>query len=302
MSHNRIHFVARKVFSNSKFVTILDMSWNFITFLYNRIFSGVHSLKFLNLTWNPILRVSGFAFFNVSLISIATENYRVCCNKPSTICQAKPSWPNSCTRLFEDHALKVFIWTVNCLGFILSFCSGLVVWLKKLPSGDSYNCVILCLSASDMLHCTSILIIVSANEIFAHDHLKYRDIWKTSFLCYFSSVLYIIPNYLSLFMINLLTLTRYFVVKNPIESKFNESNFLMRLCIVFFILISLIALSIGLCYFYITENSELPSELCLLIGGYKNSILSYTLTISTICVKRFRAQLYQFYTYVFYKK
>ncbi len=164
----------------------------------------------------------------------------------------------------------------------MSIGSCLIIWLKLIQSGDSYNSVIVCLSISDILCCTSLLTIVIANEVFAYEYLQYEYAWRASFLCYTSSFLSTIANYLSLFTINLLTLSRYFVIKNPLKSRFNESHFLTGICIVASMIISFLSLSVIVSHFYITKSHQLPTGLCLLLGHIRNSLLPYIFTLCTI--------------------
>ena len=196
---------------------------------------------------------------------------------------AKPSWPNSCRSLLGRSVVRVLIWLISVVGICMNLISCLVIRLKVILSGDSYNTVILCLSISDMLSCISLLIIVSADAIFAHDYLNYDYNWRRSFLCHSSSTLSISANFLSIFMINLLAFSRYFVIKNPYTSKFLETAFLIKICLVAYLIIILLVLSSIVSYIKAAPNNSLPTSLCLLLGHSNKSVTSKVLTIVTFC-------------------
>ncbi len=284
MSLNTIGFIDRNSFLQSKQINILDLSWNSITYLQEKVFSGLISLNVLNLTENPIVSVSSSSFANAHIKIIITKCYKVCCFLPSVqaVCPAKPLWPDSCERLISDDIVKVFSWTIICTAFIMNFCSCLIIRLKLIQSADSMNSVLICLSIIDIIYCISVLMVVITDEIFANDYLEYEHNWRSSFFCYNLSVLSTIANYLSLFTINLLAITRYCVLKNPLDSSFLDSHFLVRICTIAAISITLPALSLYISYFYTAEGHQLPSGLCLMLGRTEKSVMSYLITIFSI--------------------
>ncbi len=284
ISHNSIRSVARNSFKRSKYIGNLDMSWNLITHLQDYTFSSLPTLLFLNLTANPVISISVSTFSRTSLKSIVADEFKVCCVKPTseTFCSAELPKSDSCGKLLNDVVVKFFILIVSCIGLIMNIGSYLMIKMDLLPSGDSYNNVIMHLSITDILYCSLLLSVVAANEVFGNDYLAYGHQWKASFVCHALSIISIIVNYLSIFTINLLTLARFRVVRNPLGTKFKASNFLTKISSSASIIISLIALTIGLSYFFTTDNHQLPTGICLLIGCHEKALFTYILTCSII--------------------
>ncbi len=215
ISQNKIHSIARFAFNSSAAIRWLDLSWNNIKELLDKTFTGLHNMEILNLTGNSLLSVHIDTFLDTYIDNIVTNNFKVCCVKVSiaTICPANPLWPNSCGRLLGDVTVKVFIWLVSSLGILMNIISCIILFRKILPSGDSYSNVVICLSINDALSCIPLLTIVSSDIIFGDDYLEYEYFWRSNFFCYSSTTFSIVSNFLSVFIINFLTLTRYMVVR-----------------------------------------------------------------------------------------
>ena len=287
ISRNKVNSIAKFAFYSSNLISELDLSWNNIERLRDNTFAGLCSLRFLSLISNNLLDIGMNIFSDTNIGYISTENFKICCVKVSvaSICPARPQWPNSCGRLLGDVTVKVFIWLVGSLGYFMNIFSCIILLRKVLPSGDSYNNVITCLSVSDALYCIPLLTIVSSDIYFGNNYLQFEHFWRTNFFCIASSMLSIVANFLSVFTINLLTLTRYLVVRNPLDSRFLDKNLLTKVCI--FTAFALICLSVCLilAYIFTSENQQLPTGLCLLIGSTESSSISQIVTILTMLIQ-----------------
>ncbi len=138
-------------------------------------------MKTLNISGNPIISVSFLSFTSMNITHIITQNFKVCCVKQSssTLCVAKPLWPNSCSRLLDDTFVKIVIWLVNLLGLVMNGLSLFSIKRNIVSSGNSYNQLVICLSMSDILCCISHLIFVIADRIFAENYSKYEYHWRS---------------------------------------------------------------------------------------------------------------------------
>ncbi len=283
ISFNRIHSIESYVFASSQHVVAIDVSWNKITQLNDYIFTGL-SLKTINISGNPIISVSILSFTRVKISHIITQNFKVCCVKPlsNTLCAATPLWPNSCTRLLDDTFVKILIWLVNIIGLVMSGLSLITIRRNMVSSGESYNQLVVCLSISDILCCISHLIIVIAESIFRENYLEYEYYWRSDIFCISSSITSLISNYLSVFTINLLALTRYFVTKNPLDSIFLDKHFLAKTCMVASSLIVLLSMSLILSYIFTSHDHQLPTGLCSLLGHGNKSVISLVVTCITL--------------------
>ncbi len=283
VSFNGVRLIAPHTFFDSIQIKQLDLSWNAIYRLGDRIFAGLFQLSFLNLTGNPIISVSTSTFSNASITNIVTLNFKVCCivTLSNTMCTSKPMWPNSCSRLLGDNIVKKLIWSISTIGLVMNVLSCLIISQKSLSRGNAYRRPVVCLSISDTLCCLQLLTIVVADLTFRNDYLEYEHYWRANFVCIFSSFLSFITNFLSVFTINLLALTRYCIVKNPLDSNFLEASFLTRLCVIASSIITVLSILAVLSYLHTTGQHQLPTGLCLLPGHGHKSNVAQIVTIVT---------------------
>ncbi len=283
VSKNILRLIESYTFNSSGRIQQLDLSQNNLRSLLTHSFSGLVNLISLNLSKNGIVSVSMFSFLKTNIGLIITENFQVCCFKPSlhTSCPVEPLWPHSCGRLLADRVVKVFILLVSSLGIGLNLFASVIIFKKRLIGGKSYDNFIICLSLSDIMCCTSLLIIVTADKIFSTQYLEYEYHWRTNIFCYISCILSIFGNLLSVFAISFLTVTRYLVVRIPVEVKIHDSK-LSRICSLSIVLIFIFSISMPLLYFQSAENQQLPTGLCLLLGHGDKSIIAHATTILII--------------------
>ncbi len=223
-------------------------------------------------------------FFNTHISNIITQQFKICCLRAdlTTFCPAKPLWPNSCGRLIDSNLLKSLIWFISTVGILMNITSCILAYCKLLPSGDTYNTIVICLSISDAVCCISLLIIILADAIFGKDYINYELYWRRSFFCHCSSVLSVISTLLSIFTINLLTVTRYCIVKSPLDSIFLDTEFLTKICTCASLLVIVLAISLILTYLFTADYYKLPTGLCTLLGLNEKYIISKTFTIITV--------------------
>ncbi len=278
LSINKINVIASHAFSSSKRIKWLDLSWNLINNLEDKILAGLTKLQILNLTGNLIVSVSREVFLDLHIATIVTENFKVCCVSYSiqSMCLSKPLWPTSCGELVGHSAVMVVIWVISITGLLLNITSFFMVTLKVFTSAASYKSIIRWLNVTDIMCCISIFMIIIADRVFADNYLKYEHYWRMNYFCYGSSILSLTSNFLSIFILNLLGLTRYFVIKNPL----NDVHFLPKTCI--FAAVVIMVLSFSLIMIYLVGNNQLPSGLCTLLGHSKKSLISLIVTNLTL--------------------
>ncbi len=153
----------------------------------------------------------------------------------------------------------------------MNVISCFVLWQKMLPSGDSYNSLIMCLAFSDTLCCISLLIVAITDYIFHNNCLEHEYFWRANPFCYISSLLSIMGSFLSVFTINLISMARYLIVKDPFQSKFKENPFVTTVCIFASLMSAFLAMSSVLTYITTAENQQLPTGVCLLVGHVEMS-------------------------------
>ncbi len=281
MSKNILDSISSFVFSSCTHLEKIDISHNNIIWLHDHAFLGVSNISFLNITNNPVVFVGTYAFSSANIKHIFSDQFKVCCIKPSreTTCTARPTWPNTCGRFIKEITVRILAFVICGLGILMNISSVIIILKKILPGAESYANAITCLCISDTLCCGSLMIILTADEIMRESYLSFEHTWRGNFFCYCSSLLYNTSNLFPIFTINVLAFTRYSVIRSPLTSKFLDKNFMTRICIgTCFLAISMSALLMVL-HIVTTNSLQLPTGLCLLLGNVGKSVVPMVVAI-----------------------
>ncbi len=228
---------------------------------------------------NPVIAVSSTIFSDSIISYVASGNFRICCVKYTAYCHIQPQWPGSCKRLLTNVVLRSFIWTISILALLSNISSCCITRLSMLDNAASYNIVITCLAFSDIAYSISVLIITAADEIFANDYLESEYNWRQNSFCHISLVLQTNAYLLSLFITNLIALTRYFVISHPFDSRFLEKRYLVKICFLASLVVMLLSSALILPHIlFMAENHQLPTTMCTLIGHTQESFISLVIT------------------------
>ncbi len=288
VSRNQVKTIQSHAFNSSQLIRELDLSSNILTELHENTFSGLLKLQILDISGNGIFSVSASVFLNTNISKILTESFVICCSiKPlmHTVCPIKLSWPNSCKSLLGDSIVAVCVWFISTLGIFMNIFSYFAIWRGLLQSAHNYKTLVILLAVSDSMCCISLLIIVIANTVFEDNFLQYEYYWRSNLFCYASSSLSLIANFLSVFTINLLALTRYRVAVCPLDSRFLEQKFLGLFCVLGTALMIILGVSINVVFMLNTERKQLPTGLCLIIGHTEQFTVSKITTIIIIVIQ-----------------
>ncbi len=278
LKFNIIAHIARKSFKFNNHLTKIDLSFNRITCLFPYTFSEKAYLELVDLRGNLITDVSPDFFKVVRIVTILTESYKVCCVtfKFDTICNAQPNWPNSCGNLLHDAPSKILIWIVATLGLSLNFTAIFV--MQNTKQQKSYYSMITSLAIGDNSFCLYLLSIAISDAIFHGRYMETEAKWRQSFTCFASCVLFLFSNFMSIFSMHLLSISRYCIVKYPLKSKFLGGKFVSHLRVFGFLFTLFSSLCLVLLQKFFSENGSMPTGLCLLIGNIDKSIISLLVT------------------------
>ncbi len=287
VSHNELKSIDDQTFGkvNKRITfTFLDISFNTVSHLSKDVFTLVKAIKNFYAFGNKFHDIHSNIFHKINIKAIFTDKYKLCCIKPqiSTVCLNLPVWPNSCMRLIEDQFIRGCMWFVSVLGFILNFISCLIYRFKRtlISENISYNVMGLSLVLGDSLMCLSLLIVVSADQYMRDNYVHLERNWRQHILCYSSSSLSFASNFISVFSIQLITITRYYIIKYPFEAISIRTYRIPKLvCIMD---MTFILIGFGCTFAHTLTSSLMPNGLCVLIGGLDKSAIPFTVTLLTI--------------------
>ncbi len=143
------------------------------------------------------------------------------------------------------------------------------------------------LSFSDIICCTSKLVIIIADAYFENEYLKNEFFWRQNFFCYISNACFLIAGFLSIFAINPITLTKYEVIENPLDSNYLNEGYLKKRYIIICIVIVFMVVILFLYYIYTSNIHLMPTGICQLLGHSNESLAVWVLTIATLLSQYF---------------
>ncbi len=279
LSFNAIDYIMKFSFTTLEQLQIVDLSSNRITHLFPYTFSHKISMKLLDLRRNFITNIFT-DFFNVNkMFTILTDSYKVCCIivKFDMICNVKPNWPNSCGNLLHDATSKVIIWLVATLGLFLNFTAFLLLRIKS-KQQNNYNSMVKSLVFGDTSFCLYLLSIAISDAVFQGKYMENETRWRQSLVCFASCLLFLFSTFMSIFSMHLLSISRYCIVKNSLNSRFLERNFILRWRLFGLLFTVFTSLSLVVMQKFYSINSSMPTGLCLLIGNIDKSIIPSLVT------------------------
>lgn len=148
-----------------------------------------------------------------------SSSFYLCClmlknYNNSIVCRPNISVVKSCSKMIKSLILSLAFWIIGLLGF-LGNCFTLIYVIPRLKVSRLYQFI---MSLSDLLVCCYILSISILNVYFGDDYLNYDWKWRHSFYCKLHGILLTFSLHLSYLSMILMTLERYFTLKNPLKS------------------------------------------------------------------------------------
>ncbi len=276
---NEISTVQQKSFNNLSQIWSIDLSCNQIDTLKNVVFFRTNSLKVLSLKGNPLSNIYPSSIDKVSLISLTTDNYQLCCFVllPSSCNAIQPGYTH-CSDLFPKESMALMasiLASVIVFTNIVSFINAAVAVHKgkQVP----FFIAVYCLNMCDFICGLFLLLLFNAHRNYQKAYLFNEQEWRGTLQCLTVFVLSFIFAFSSAMMLVILSLSRCMVVKFPMESIFKQKSFLKKL--VSISNISVVLLGIGLGIIQKTVFMRMPMILCSpVIDPTHNNIIVTILT------------------------
>ncbi len=288
MSFNCIYKLEVHSFDKTRSLSILDVSHNKITHIIYSVFSGPIMLQLLNLKGNLIDSISYDLFELISIKKILTDSYKVCCisNTFKVACDSEPEWPYTClSNVLNGYISKVFIWVFGVIGFFLNVFV-LSSRGKHIGGGMNYHYLVRHIAASDLLFSIYLLILGIFDITYHRRYLENDIAWRSSIVCYFSCAVFLGANILSVFSMHLITMSKYFIIKYPIDSKFKKKEFVQKTILCNLLVAFVLSTCLVAFRKLLSTDGLMPTGLCNLLGNVDKSIVPQ-LTTWTIMISKF---------------
>nr|KAG5689917.1 hypothetical protein BaRGS_015605 [Batillaria attramentaria] len=217
-----LHVIVYTTFPN---VQHLNLSHTRLERMPSEGFRPMKQLRDLDLRGCPMTVFSrGLLQGLDKLRTVYADNYKVCC--PATLpdgfnensCHAPSDEVSSCDSLLRAEVYRVFLSTfaiMAILGNIASFVYRL--FISKIDKRLGYDVFVTHLSLSDFLMGVYLAVIGVADRVYRGNYLWEDTDWKNSAACKAAGFVSLLSSEVSAFIICLITLDRFLVIRFPVS-------------------------------------------------------------------------------------
>ncbi len=284
---NKIQDVACYLFNSSKNLLLLNLTHNKLTHLKDCTFAGIARIRFFDISNNLLMTLGENTFRELEINNIKTSSHIVCCVISNVHgCNQVPPWPFSCDSLLADSSMKVIIWfngIVGCLSNLFSFIRQIYNIKKQINTGFSIG--VLSITIPDFYYSFGLLLLAAFDVSFGSAYATRDYTWRQSIGCQTIAFLFLFSSYCSLTSINLLTISRYDVVRNPMDSNFKDLLFCCRIQIGGFFMSFTTSLVLLILYLNFEGGWKLPIGLCFLAGKSEKGFIQMLITVFLIVLQ-----------------
>ena len=188
-----------------------------------RTFTLMTRLKHLTVRGNDITQIDRNGFDGLQNLELfETESNLMCCMFSATFpsskadCKAPKDKLSSCSDLLRSEFLSVSLWIMS-VASLLGNSAVLIyrLFIEKQGTSAGYRVLVANLCAADFAMGVYLMIIGSADVRFKGQYLWRQQDWTHSFTCSVAGFLALLSSELSAFIICLITLDRWLVVRFP---------------------------------------------------------------------------------------
>nr|KAG5710981.1 hypothetical protein BaRGS_013715 [Batillaria attramentaria] len=212
--------VLMAVFPN---IQTLNLSDSGLHRLHTEGFQPLQDLRVLDLRGCPVSSFSRGVFKGLEkLEAVYADNFKLCC--PATLpgvfdvnmCRAPSDEISSCDALLRSELFRAFL-SVFAVFTLVGNCGSFVyrVFFRKMAANMGYDVFVTHLSVSDFLMGLYLAIIGVADRLYLGNYLWEDTAWRNSAVCKLAGFLSLLSNEVSAFIICLITLERFLVVRFP---------------------------------------------------------------------------------------
>ena len=261
VSLNNISSIEKQAFAGQPYLLYINFSDNLIDYFTSDMFSHLPKLQIVILYRNPLNSIQGGAFDKLNLYLIETLDYRICCIAPSkVVCNAKRPWYESCSNLLPNKALTYTFIFISPMVIFLNLCSLGMNIVNLFRRNSSYTISVMSINCNDILYGSYLCIILAAHYIYNDTFLLKQKLWKNSRVCHMAFGIALTFNILSPILLSILSLSRLMVVIFPINTRFKQTGFCLKVALLNYT----VGLVISILFVLVirSSNQTLTTNLC----------------------------------------
>ena len=185
-------------------------------------FSKTPQLRTLDLKGSPVQEFPGDVFAGLQHLDVVfADNYRLCCkvtlpDLPDVKCFAPQDEISSCQDLLRSDLYRAFLWIFSSMSVVGNAgCIVFRLFVMSKQSQRGFNVFVTNLCMSDFLMGVYLAMVGSADAMYRGQYLSYETIWRHSVGCKLAGFLSLLSNEVSAFIICLITLDRFLILRFP---------------------------------------------------------------------------------------
>lgn len=260
LSRNSIELIKLKAFLNLSNLNTLNLSHNLLTKFSKGTLFGTRNLTILSLAGNKMTNVVPDAFGGLMLGHLEITDSHLCCMIDRTTSCSQQIDKSVCSELLPNRSLKITFVVVSIF-ILLSSSVSSVLFLKKNDKSKKSSIIIpLSVNCSEIFCVFYLCIIWVADVSFKNVYLLKEQKWRSSISCNVASSFLFAFCVCNPALLFLLSLSRYMVVKYPIESQFKTVSFTFKWMIV--LVVMSLCMSASFSVLISVTGNQLPMSIC----------------------------------------
>ena len=184
---------------------------------------SLSKIEAIDLRGNAVLEFPPTLFLELhNLQQVHGDTYKLCCSQvlPAGFnprnCHAPVSEISSCNNLLRSNVYRVFLAVFATVAFLGNGSSLLIrICLSKTSKDSGYRVFVSHLCLSDGLMGVYLIVVGITDRLYDKSYLWKDLIWKNSVVCKMSGFLALLSTEMSAFIILLITLDRFLVIRFP---------------------------------------------------------------------------------------
>ena len=220
----------------------LNISFGRLKTVSDKGFRSLAQLSRLDLTGSPLADYPSDIFRGLTKLTlISTSNVRLCCrsNLPETfaetsVCISPYDELSSCEDLLRSNTYRLFLWMISFMSVIGNIGSLFFrCAVQKHVSKSGFNIFVTNLCLADLLMGVYLAMVGVADLLYRGQYLWYEKAWTSSQACRIAGVLSLLSSEVSAFIICLITLDRFIVLRFPFSTfRFRRASAVTASCLV----------------------------------------------------------------------
>ncbi len=260
LSSNKISQLESEAFANLKDLRYLNLSSNYLENFPEDLFCSCVMLYFLSLYENKVQTINANTLLRLFVNILETRDFRLCClTSAATICNApKPSYI-SCSNLLPSNIFRVFYTLISVSIILLTVTSTMLYRIQ--PSKNATSIIPVFINLNESLCGYYLFTIWIADLMYKNGFVLQEAKWRSSVPCHVASGVFLMFNILDPMLLFQLSLSRFMIVIDPINSSYKTSKFTLRSVLFAFVPTAIIIGTTSLAIYLLQES--IPTSLCL---------------------------------------